>query len=437
MIAIDIPIISIDSKEGLALLETIERARQSRSDEVEQAVRSVVDTIMHEGDSALFDYCARFDNRKLTANMIRLTPAYIKEQASKIDSELAHTIQEAAKRIRAYHQKQMVDTSFSLETPEGTLSQRVLPLNRVGLYVPGGHTVYPSTVLMNAIPAQIAGVKEIVAVTPCRDGSLHPAIAYVLDYLGITEVYQMGGAQASAALAYGTKTIPAVDKIVGPGNSYVATAKKMVYGQVDIDSVAGPSEVAILADSSANSNWVALDLLSQAEHGSGDETAVLVTEDKAFALKVQEELYKEIEASPVKEIFEKLSENAITLFVAPTRKASLNFINRLGPEHLEIVTESYKEDLEQIRNAAAIFLGYYTPVATGDYFVGTNHVLPTAAASRYASPLGVGSFLKRISVVEVSKEGIINCAPHISRFARSESFVHHALSVERRAEDLS
>jgi len=432
MANITIPVVSIDSDEGRELLHRIESAHSHRSDEVDTAVREVLDAVSAEGDSALFRYTQKFENRELTKDTVRISTELIKEQASKIEPELAESIREAANRIRTYHEQQKIDSSFEIETPEGTLSQIILPLQRVGLYVPGGYTVYPSTVLMTGIPAQIAGVEEIVAVTPCKDGVLAPALAFVFDLLNIKEVYQVGGGQAIAALAYGTESIPAVNKIVGPGNSYVATAKKMVYGTVDIDSVAGPSDVAIIADSSANPEWIALDLLSQAEHGSGDETAVLVTEDKSVADAVIKALHSEIDKSPTTEVFERLSDNAITVFISNSREESISFVNNLGPEHLEIQTETYREDLKLVKNASAIFLGHHTPVALGDYFVGTNHVLPTGGASRYASPLGVDSFIKRISVAEVTAHGLRGCADHVSRFARSESFVHHAMSVERR-----
>ena len=432
MANIQIPIVEISSNEGATLLKELESARSDRNESVENSVRDIIDNVRKDGDTALFELTNKFENRVIDSSSVRLSEEIIHEQAKKIDPKLAEAIKRAAANIRAYHEKQKVDATFTLETKEGTLSQLIFPLKRVGLYVPGGYTVYPSTILMNGIPAQIAGVEEIVAVTPCKDSVIAPELAFVFELIGIKEVYQIGGAQAIAALAYGTETIKAVDKIVGPGNSYVATAKKMVYGAVDIDSVAGPSEIAILVDNKANPNWVALDLLSQAEHGSGDETAVLVTEDRAYADKVVQALHEEIEKSPVKEIFEKLSPNAISIFIGKDREESIAFVNELGPEHLEIQTENYKEDLKLIYNAAAIFLGYYTPVAMGDYYVGTNHVLPTAAASRYASPLGVDSFIKRVSVAEVTEEGLKGCAEDVSLFARSEKFVHHALSVERR-----
>lgn len=431
-VKIEIPVVKLGSKDGEKILNEMENSRRNRNDEVEFAVREVLDNIAKNGDKALFEYCKKFDNRDLTAKNVRLQKKYISSQAQKIDKELAKTIKEAAKRIFEYHQMQKFDNSFSMETEEGVLEQRILPLNRVAIYIPGGHTIYPSSVLMAAIPAKIAGVKEIVAVTPCRDGELHPSLAFVFDLLDIEEVYQIGGSQAIAAVAFGTKTIKSVDKIVGPGNSFVAAAKKMVFGAVDIDSVAGPSEVAIWADETANPVWVALDLLSQAEHGSGDESVVLVTESENFAEKVKVALFDEIEKSPVKEIFEKLSKNAITVFITDSCEESAGLINRIGPEHLEISTKNPRADLEKIENAAAVFLGNYSPVPVGDYFVGTNHVLPTAAASRYASPLGVDDFRKRMSVAEITKDGLQKSAQHISRFARAEKFIHHALTVERR-----
>ncbi len=426
-----IPLIEWGTKKAQTQLKRITSGTASRSIEIVRAVEGVLEDILEKGDSALFAYSKRFDGMKLSSKNVRLSSEYIKAQAQKVPNNLKATMRQAAKRVRAYHRKQKIDTTFTLKTAEGTLAQITRPLSRVAVYIPGGYTVYPSSVLMSVIPAQIAGVKEIVAVTPPRK-ELNPHIAFVLDMLKVNEVYQVGGAQAVGALAYGTKSIPAVDKIVGPGNSYVAMAKKMVYGTVDIDCVAGPSEVVVLADSSANPLWVALDLLSQAEHGSGDETAVLVTEDRAFAQAVQECVKKEIMQSPVRDVIEALPAHGITIFVCNSRQESIECVNLLAPEHLQIITTTYKQDLKKIQNASAIFLGAHTPVALGDYFVGTNHVLPTGGAARYASPLGVDSFIKRISVAEASKKGLAECAPHVSRFARAERFVHHALSVERR-----
>jgi histidinol dehydrogenase len=268
--------------------------------------------------------------------------------------------------------------------------------------------------------------------TPPR-GDLDPSIAFALHLLGVREAYRMGGAQAIAAFAYGTKSVARVDKIVGPGNLYVALAKKAVYGAVDIDSVAGPSEVIVLADASANPDWVAQDLLAQAEHGSGDETALCVTEDEAFALRLQACLAEAMRQSPVAEVFSRLRPRSMAICIAESRKESINFVNDCAPEHLEIITRSYKNDLASIRNAGAIFLGPYSPVAMGDYFAGTNHVLPTGGSARFSSSLGVESFVKRMSVAEISQRGLKSAAPHVAVLARMEKFVHHALSVERRA----
>ncbi|MBN1128341.1 MAG: histidinol dehydrogenase, partial [Chitinispirillaceae bacterium] len=310
--------------------------------------------------------------------------------------------------------------------------QLVRPLERVAVYVPGGHTVYPSSVLMNVIPAQVAGVPEIVVATPPRDG-LDPGIAYAMKRCGITEAYRIGGSQAIAALAHGTASVRRVDKIVGPGNAWVAAAKRQVYGSVDIDSVAGPSEVVIVADRSVPAGWVALDLLAQAEHGSGDELALCVVESEPFAREIAATTEKAIASSPVRETILRLPQSAITVFVARTRTESISIVNEIAPEHLQIMTRTAAQDVKKIRNAAAVFLGSYTPVALGDYFIGTNHVLPTGGAARFSSPLGVESFMKRMSVAEVDVAGLRKAAPFVSIFARAESFVHHAMSVEERA----
>jgi histidinol dehydrogenase len=322
---------------------------------------------------------------------------------------------------------------FSLRTAEGQLSQAIRPLDSVAVYVPGGYRCYPSSVLMNVIPAQIAGVRRIVCVTPPHD-AIDPGIAFALKLLGVSEVYRIGGAPAVAALAYGTKSVQAVDKIVGPGNAYVATAKRRVYGIVDIDSVAGPSEVAIIADDSADPTFVALDLLSQAEHGSGDEVAICVTESTRHATKIRKRLQAEIERSPVRGTLEKLPAYAISVFVCRNRAESVELVNTIAPEHLQIMTRTATQDVRAIRNAAAVFLGMDSPVPLGDYFVGTNHVLPTGGGARFASPLGVEDFVKRMSIARIHSKGLRNAAPHVIRFASAEGFLHHALSVERRIE---
>lgn len=425
-----IPIVKMATPTGKSFLQLINKSRQSRDDEVTVRVTEILENIRKDGDTALFSYTKKFDKTDLTAKTVAIGAKEILKQAKKATPELQEAIRESALRIETYHKKQ-TRLGFSLKTAEGTLSQIIRPLKRVALYIPGGKTVYPSTVLMGAIPAIVAGVKEIVVVTPPRD-ELDPGIAYALQILNIKEVYRIGGAQAIGALAYGTKSIKAVDKIVGPGNSFVSTAKRLVYGTVDIDSVAGPSEVVILADTSVNPSWVALDLLAQAEHGTGDELAICITEDPEFAKEIAEATLDEIEQSPLKERFLALPEYAISIIICKTRDESIALANEIGPEHLQIMTKSYKDDVTKITSAAAIFLGKFTPVALGDYFIGTNHVLPTGGAARFASPLGVDSFQKRMSVAEVTSKGLDFSTPFVSTFARAENFIHHALSVERR-----
>lgn len=429
--SIKVPIIMLSSPSGRRLLEKIRTAAGVRNAEALATVEKILSDVRHKGDSALFDYTEQFDMVRLSEKTVRLDPGYLRVKALQAPPAFRRSCAEAARRIRAFHEKQK-GMSYSITTREGKLSQLVKPLGRVGVYVPGGYTLYPSTVLMNVIPAQIAGVKQIAVATPPR-GELNPAIAFALDLLGMTEVYRMGGAQAIAAFAYGTESVKRVDKIVGPGNLYVALAKKAVYGTVDIDSIAGPSEVIVLADSSAHPQWVALDLLAQAEHGSGDETALCVTESRGVALAVQRAVNEELRQSPVKDVFNRLRLDALCICVAGSRRQSIDFINECAPEHLEIMTKTYKRDLASITNAGAVFLGPYSPVAMGDYFAGTNHVLPTGGAARFSSPLGVESFVKRMSVAEISQRGLKSSAPHVAVLARMEKFVHHALSVERRA----
>jgi histidinol dehydrogenase len=425
-----IPVVRIDAPEGKALLRRITDARTSRRASVDRIVARVLADVARDGDRALFDYTRKFEKRSVSARTVRLTAAHIASQARKTPPDLQAAVRGAAERIRVFHARQKPQR-FALRTAEGILSQRIVALERVGVYVPGGHTTYPSSVLMNVIPARVAGVAEIAAVTPLK-GLLDPPVAFALQLLGVDEVYQVGGCQAVAALAYGTGSIRPVDKIVGPGNAYVAAAKRMVYGTVDIDSVAGPSEVAVVADTSANPGWVALDMLAQAEHGSGDEIAVCVCESVALARRVATSLSEEIDRSPARAVLRRLPGHALALFVSKTRSQSIAFVNRLAPEHLQIMTRSPRRDASAVRNAGAVFVGSFTPVALGDYYVGTNHVLPTGGTARFASGLGVDDFVKRVSVVDVSRRGLRLAARPVSRLARAENFIHHAMSVERR-----
>ncbi len=411
-------------------MKSLSKQRISSSKDIKTRVEQILQKVQSQGDSALFRFTRLFDKVPVDADSVRVGAKDLSAAAASVSSPIKDAIVEASKRIRAYHERQ-TSRAFRMRTPEGTLRQMIQPLERVGVYVPGGYTVYPSTVLMDVIPAQIAGVSQIAVATPARN-ELDPALAFALKHLGIREVYRMGGAQAVAALAYGTDSVARVDKIVGPGNAYVAEAKRQVYGQVDIDSIAGPSEVVIVADNTVDPRWVALDLLAQAEHGTGDEVAFCVTEDAEYAGMVRQAVIAEIKESPVREVFEKLSRYAITIVIAGSRKDSFSFVNECAPEHLQIMTASADQDLELVRNAGAVFIGAHTPVALGDYFVGTNHVLPTGGSARFASGLGVESFVKRISVAKVHAKGLGASAVHVSALARSEGFVHHALSVERR-----
>jgi len=425
-----IPVVDVNSRAGAAVLKKISGARTKRNDDVSRAVGVIIDDIRRRGDAALFEYTERFDRVRLTPSTVRIPANILEARAKSAPPALKRSIRAAAKRIREYHNHQgLVD--FKIKTADGELRQIIRPINRVGVYIPGGHTVYPSSVLMNIIPAQIAGVKEIAAVTPPRD-DIDPSVAFALRYLKISEVYRIGGAQAIGALAYGTKSIDRVSKIVGPGNSYVAAAKRLVYGQVDIDSIAGPSEVVIIADRTAPPRLVALDMLAQAEHGSGDEIAVCIVESKTTAAKIAAALVKEIDRSPVKNTLLKLPSHAISIMITSSRKESIELSDMIAPEHLQIMTSTAEKDVKSVNNAAAVFLGMNTPVALGDYFIGTNHVLPTGGAARFASPLGVESFQKRISAAKASSRGIKNAGAYVPAFARAEAFVHHAMSVEAR-----
>ncbi len=397
---------------------------------VAERVRAIVEDVRVRGDTAVCEYTRRFDGYRLTRGMMRLGDEEIGRAADKASRELTVALGKAATRIRAYHRRQM-PRSYRMKTDEGTLQRVIRPLRRVGVYIPGGYTAYPSTILMDVIPARIAGVKEIAAVTPVKE-TLDPGVAAALRMLGVKEVYRIGGAQAVAALALGTSTVKAVDKIVGPGNAYVSEAKRTVYGDVDIDMVAGPSEVVIVADERADPAWVALDMLAQAEHGTGEETAVCITESRETARKVGEHLAAEIRRSPVRQVLEKLRKGALAIIVTPDRASSIRLVNRIAPEHLQLMTSSARRDMAGVRNAGAIFVGRHSPVALGDYFIGTNHVLPTGTAARFASALGVEDFLKRIPVAEASAAGLRKAAPHVAVLARAEGFIHHALSVERR-----
>ena len=392
-----------------------------------EQVQKIVDEVKEKGDEALFFYTKKFDGFSLNEETIKVTEDEIKKAYEEIDPSLLDIMQKALKNIREYHQKQMQYSWFDSK-PNGTmLGQKVTPLETVGVYVPGGKASYPSSVLMNIVPAQVAGVKNIVMVTPCnKEGKISPVTLVAAKEAGVTQVFKVGGAQAIAGLAYGTKSLPKVDKIVGPGNIYVALAKKAVYGTVSIDSIAGPSEILVLADESANPRFVAADLLSQAEH---DElaSAILVTTSETLANKVAKEIEGFLEQLPRKEILEKSLEQFGYLLIAKTLDEAIDTANAIASEHLEIVTKNPFEVMMKIQNAGAIFIGEYSSEP--------NHVLPTNGTAKFFSPLSVDDFIKKSSIIYYSKEALEPIQKDIIAFAKAEQLTAHANSIRVRFEE--
>jgi len=398
--------------------------------ESESRARKIVEDVRAHGDAALFRLTRTFDRVTLSAATVRIPAKTIEKKAQECAMPLKKAMQEAAQRIEAYHRNQGL-TPFSLKTAEGNLSQLVRPLKRVGIYVPGGYTIYPSSILMNAIPAKIAGVSQIAAVTPPHD-ELDPKLAFAFSLCGVSEVYRVGGAQAVAALAYGTETIPRVDKIVGPGNIYVALAKKIVFGDVDIDMVAGPSEVAILTDSRANPGHIALDMLSQAEHGT-DSQVILVTTSATLANAVAAEVERQLASLGRADIAREAIGHSRAIIVNDLDEA-VAVSNRYAPEHLIVQTADPRALLTNIINAGSVFLGPWTPESVGDYCSGTNHVLPTYGFARNYSGLGVDQFLRSMTVQELSREGLAGLGAAVVTLAGLEGLDAHANAVTLRLE---
>ncbi len=422
-----------ESKKDI-LNQLLKRSPNHYGNYMEQ-VQKIVDEVKEKGDEALFFYTKKFDGFSLDEETIKVTEDEIKKAYEEIDPSLLDIMQKALKNIREYHQKQMQYSWFDSK-PNGTmLGQKVTPLETVGVYVPGGKASYPSSVLMNIVPAQVAGVKNIVMVTPCnKEGKISPVTLVAAKEAGVTQVYKVGGAQAIAGLAYGTKSLPKVDKIVGPGNIYVALAKKAVYGTVSIDSIAGPSEILVLADESANPRFVAADLLSQAEH---DElaSAILVTTSETLANEVAKEIEGFLEQLPRKEILEKSLEQFGYLLIAKTLEQAIDTANAIASEHLEIVTKNPFEVMMKIQNAGAIFIGEYSSEPLGDYFAGPNHVLPTNGTAKFFSPLSVDDFIKKSSIIYYSKEALEPIQKDIIAFAKAEQLTAHANSIRVRFEE--
>ncbi|CVI68343.1 Histidinol dehydrogenase [Clostridiales bacterium CHKCI001] len=403
-------------------------------DQYAESVNAIVEDIKQRKDEALFEYTKKFDKADLNSNNIRVTEEEIQEALNTIDPKLLEVMKKAMKNIRVYHEKQKQYSWFDSQ-PNGTmLGQKVTPLESVGVYVPGGKASYPSSVLMNIIPAEVAGVERIVMVTPPgKDGKVNPVTLAAAHIAGATEVYKVGGAQAIAALAFGTESIPRVNKIVGPGNIYVALAKKAVYGHVSIDSIAGPSEILVIADETANPRFVAADLLSQAEH---DElaSAILVTTSQELAEKVSEEIDEFLKTLSRREILEKSLNNYGYLLVVDTLEDAIDTANEIASEHLEIVTKNPFEVMTKIKNAGAIFIGEYSSEPLGDYFAGPNHVLPTNGTAKFFSPLGVDDYIKKSSIIYYSKEALEPIHKDIIQFAESEQLTAHANSIRVRFE---
>lgn len=394
-------------------------------------VAQIIHDVSVRGDEALFHYTKKFDGFDLSAATVEATGAERKEAAALVAPEDRDVIKLAARRIEKYHRHQ-ITSGYQMSDEDGVeLGQRILPLARAGIYAPGGKAFYPSTLLMAAIPARIAGVGEIILTSPVKDGRINPLIAAAAEIAGVDRIFKVGGAQAVAALAYGTQTIPRVDKIVGPGNAYVAAAKKLVFGQVAIDMIAGPSEVVIVADQTANPAFAAADLLAQAEH---DEmaAAVLLTPFADLADRVAGEVQKQLQALPKKSIIEKSLSRFGAIIITAGISQAMELANLFAPEHLELMVENPAQLVGQVRNAGSVFLGSYTPEALGDYTAGANHILPTEGTARFSSPLGVYDFYKRMSVLSFSKEAFGTLSGQTEHFARMEGLDAHANSVRVR-----
>lgn len=426
-------ILSEDTKKDI--LENLLKRSPNSYGNFEASVAAILADVKEKGDAAVFDYTKRFDGADINAGNIVVTKEEIDEAYSLVDEQLVDVIRKALVNIRDYHAKQKQYSWFD-STPNGTiLGQKVTPLNRVGVYVPGGKAAYPSSVLMNIIPAKVAGVNQIIMTTPPgKDGKVNPGTLVAANEAGVDVIYKVGGAQAIAAMAYGTDSIRKVDKIVGPGNIYVALAKKAVYGHVSIDSIAGPSEILVIADETANPRYVAADLLSQAEH---DEmaSAILITTSEELADKVSEEIDGFVAELSRSEIISKSLENYGYILIAKDIDEAVETANEIASEHLEIVTKDPFTVMTKIRNAGAIFLGEYSSEPLGDYFAGPNHVLPTNGTAKFFSPLGVDDFIKKSSIISYSREALEPIHEDIIKFANAERLTAHANSIKVRFEN--
>lgn len=413
--------------------EEFRRIRMRKSDSgasVEETVRAILDDVRENGDEALFRYGERFDGARLSRDTIEVSPGEIDRAVRDLDREVLELLETAAERIERFHRNQILH-SWRMEEDGIVMGQEIVPLGRVGVYAPGGLAPYPSTVLMGAVPARVAGVREIFLATPAKQGEVNPLLLAAARAAGVTRVFRMGGAQAVAALAYGTESVPPVDKIVGPGNVYVATAKKLVFGDVGIDMIAGPSEIVVVSDGTGDPGVIAADLLSQAEH---DETAcaLLITPDRGLARQVTAEADRQLDDLPREAIARKAIERFGRIIVTADLEEALSLANRFSPEHLELVVRNPEAALTRITTAGAVFLGEHTPEALGDYLAGPNHILPTGGTARFSSPLGVYDFMKRMSVLRFSQDALRRYGEGVVRFAGIEGLHAHGRAVSFR-----
>lgn len=429
-----IQIIETENQKKAFLDQLVVRGNMDQG-EFAKAVKEIVSRIQHEGDKALFEYTNKWDSPLVNKDNVKVPIERLKAAYEGLEDKLKEAMTLSAARIEKFHEKQKQNTWMDIKDNGEILGQRIMPLEKVGVYVPGGKAAYPSSVLMNVIPAKVAGVKRIVMTTPAsKTGELSQEVLAAAYIAGVTEVYTIGGAQAVAALAFGTETIPKVDKIVGPGNIYVALAKREVFGYVNIDSIAGPSEILIVADDSANPTYLAADLMSQAEHDQL-ASAVLITSSRKMAEQTKAEVKRLVETMPRKAILEESLKNYSAIILVENLSAACDLANAIAPEHLELAVSSPFEALSEIKNAGAIFLGHYTPEPVGDYMAGPNHVLPTSGTARFFSPLSVDDFIKKSSILSFSQEALLNLGEPIVCFAESEGLYAHALSVKVRLEE--
>ena len=415
-------------------LAKLKKRAQSPSPEIVKTVTDILSDVERNGDEAVLKYTEKFDGVSLDADTLELKKSDLEKYAADVDEKLYLTMQRAAENIKKYHEKQLRQSFFDTDDTNKTVGMKIRPVKRAGIYVPGGSAAYPSSVLMNCIPAKVAGVPEIIMTTPLRDGKIPPAVAAAALISGVDRVFLCGGAQAIAALAYGTQTIPQVDVIAGPGNIYVATAKRLVYGTVNIDMIAGPSEDMTVADKSANPKYVAADLLSQAEHDAL-ASSVLITDSEKLAKETAKELSLQLSKLERQSIAGKSVENYGAAIICENMDEAFSLANEIAPEHMEILTENPFADLSKVRNAGSIFLGEYSPEPLGDYFAGPNHVLPTNGTARFSSPLSVDTFIKKSGVIYYTKKGLDEYKDDIIRFADAEGLTAHANSVKIRFEE--